>query len=126
MRTRRKIRHGRARGFQTRALRERFQKRKKDVANTMFTIKFAQRAIEDLQVFPAYEQKGIVAELESQLASDAAEESDDRSRLGPHEFAEWTIRLGDVRVFYDVDIANRPSRSKPSARSCSYENHSIS
>ena len=73
----------------------------------MFNIKFTKRAIDDLQVFPAYEQKSIVTALEFQLASDAAEESDDRRRLRPHEPAEWAMRLGDVRVFYDVDVANQ-------------------
>ncbi len=73
----------------------------------MFKIKFTKLAIEDLRVFPAVEQKWVVAALESQLGSDAAEESDDRRRLRPHEPAEWTIRLGDVRVFYDVDVANQ-------------------
>lgn len=73
----------------------------------MFNIKFTEDAIEDLRVFPAYEQKWVVAALESELASAAAEESDDRRRLRPHELAEWAIRLGDVRVFYDVDVANQ-------------------
>jgi mRNA-degrading endonuclease RelE of RelBE toxin-antitoxin system len=72
----------------------------------MFDIKFTQRAIEDLQVFPKAEQKWIVSNLESQLAEDAAEETEDRRRLHPNGPVEWEIRLGKVRVFYDVDIEN--------------------
>ena len=77
------------------------------VAKPLFNIKFTDRAVEDLRVFPVSEQKWIVSALESQLASAAAEESDDRKRLRPDELAEWTIRLGDVRVFYDVDLTNQ-------------------
>jgi mRNA-degrading endonuclease RelE of RelBE toxin-antitoxin system len=37
----------------------------------------------------------------------AAEESNDRRRLRPDMLAEWAVRLGQVRVFYDVDVTNR-------------------
>ena len=72
----------------------------------MFDIKFIQHAIEDLQAFAKSEQKWIVSTLESQLVMDAAEETADRKRLHPNGPAEWEIRLGQVRVFYDVDIEN--------------------
>jgi mRNA-degrading endonuclease RelE of RelBE toxin-antitoxin system len=71
----------------------------------MFAIKFTQLAIEDLQVFPKAEQQWIVSSLESQLSLDAAVlETEDRRRLHPNGPVEWEIRLGKVRVFYDVDL----------------------
>jgi mRNA-degrading endonuclease RelE of RelBE toxin-antitoxin system len=70
---------------------------------TMFNIKFTKCAIDDLRFFPSIEQKRIVAELESRLAVDAGRETDDRKRLRPDGPAEWAIRFGDVRVYYDVD-----------------------
>ena len=73
----------------------------------MFNIKFTDSAIEDLQVFAKFEQKQIVSAIESALSVDAAAETDDRQRLNPNGPAEWAIRLGQVRVFYDVDIDNR-------------------
>jgi mRNA-degrading endonuclease RelE of RelBE toxin-antitoxin system len=72
----------------------------------MFDIKFTQRAIEDLQVFPKAEQQWIVSTLESQLSMDAVRETEDRRRLHPKGPVEWEIRLGKVRVFYDVDLEN--------------------
>jgi mRNA-degrading endonuclease RelE of RelBE toxin-antitoxin system len=72
----------------------------------MFDIKFTQRAIEDLQVFPKAEQQWIVSTLESQLSMDAVRETEDRRRLHPNGPVEWEIRLGKVRVFYDVDLEN--------------------
>jgi len=41
------------------------------------------------------------------LMVNAAEESRDRRRIRPDMLAEWAVRLGEVRVFYDVDIPNR-------------------
>ena len=73
----------------------------------MFNIRFTQRATEDLQEFSRAEQKWILGQLEQQLAWNAADESRDRRRLRPRELAEWTIRLGAVRVFYDVDVVNQ-------------------
>jgi mRNA-degrading endonuclease RelE of RelBE toxin-antitoxin system len=70
----------------------------------MFDIKFTQYAIEDLQVFPKAEQQWIVSHLESQLSVDAVLETEDRRRLHPNGPVEWEIRLGKVRVFYDVDL----------------------
>ena len=73
----------------------------------MFDIKFTERAIEDLRSFPIFEQKRIVAELETQLTADAGHETNDQKRLRPLGPAEWAIRLGDVRVYYDIDDKNR-------------------
>jgi mRNA-degrading endonuclease RelE of RelBE toxin-antitoxin system len=70
----------------------------------MFEIKFTDRAIEDLEIFSKSQQKEILTGLESQLTAHAAQENEDRKRLHSDGLAEWEIRLGNVRVFYDVDI----------------------
>jgi mRNA-degrading endonuclease RelE of RelBE toxin-antitoxin system len=69
----------------------------------MFEINFTDGAIEDLEVLSELEQKQVVAAIESHLSLDAAQESDDRKRLHPRGLAEWEVRFGYVRVFYDVD-----------------------
>ena len=73
----------------------------------MFNIQFTEHAVDDLQFFPAFEQKQILAEIESHLTVHAGQESENQKRLRPDGLAEWTIRLGGVRVFYDVDLANQ-------------------
>jgi mRNA-degrading endonuclease RelE of RelBE toxin-antitoxin system len=73
----------------------------------MFEIKFTDRAFEDLDIFSKTEKRLILTGLESQLTADAAEENDDRKRLHFDGLAEWEIRLGNVRVFYDVDVQTR-------------------
>ena len=72
----------------------------------MFDIKFTNCAIEDLELFPRSEQKWILTSLESKLKIGAAQESTDRKRLRAKEAGGWEIRLGDVRVFYNVDTIN--------------------
>jgi mRNA-degrading endonuclease RelE of RelBE toxin-antitoxin system len=78
----------------------------------MFDIKFTEHAIEDMEVFSMSERKWIVEALESQLTLDAARETKDRKRLQPDGIVEWAIRLGKVRVFYDVDIENETVKIK--------------
>src|SRR6516162_6365445 len=73
----------------------------------MFDIRFTDHALHDLQTFPEAERQWILTALELQLMVNAAEESRDRRRIRPDMLAEWAVRLGEVRVFYDVDIPNR-------------------
>ena len=72
----------------------------------MFTIAFGEGAIEDLEIFSELEQKQIVTAIELQLSLDAACETADRQRLHPSALAEWELRIGTVRVFYDIEGQN--------------------
>ena len=69
----------------------------------MFRIEFTPEAVDDLRSFRSYDQGQIVAAIEGQLPHQAAEPSRNRKRLRPNRLAEWELRLGDFRVFYDVD-----------------------
>ena len=70
----------------------------------MYEIKFTDDAVEDLQVFTKDERKQIVKAVESELTLYPALESADRRRLNPNGLAEWEIRVGVARVFYDVYV----------------------
>jgi len=69
----------------------------------MFEIRFTEGAIEDLKDFRTAERRHIVLELETRLAHDPTVETRNRKRLRPNKLAEWELRLGRFRVFYDVD-----------------------
>jgi len=73
----------------------------------VFDIRFTERAVEDLQDFSKSDQERILKDLESELMQDAAAETKDRKRLQPQGPVEWELRLGNVRVFYDVNVENR-------------------
>ena len=78
-----------------------------DSRTLRFEIKFTEQSIEDLQIFRKSEQAELLAALESELGIDAATETADRKRLYPDASAEWELRIGQARVFYDVDVPNR-------------------
>ena len=69
----------------------------------MFQIEFTPEAVDDLRLLRKYAQRQIVAAIESQLPTQATQETRNRKRLRPNQLAEWELRVGDFRVFYDVD-----------------------
>ena len=69
----------------------------------MLQIEFTPEAVDDLRSLAKHDQQRIIAVIEAQLPHQATEETRNRKRLRPNQLAEWEIRIGDVRVFYDVD-----------------------
>jgi mRNA-degrading endonuclease RelE of RelBE toxin-antitoxin system len=72
----------------------------------MFQIEFTPEAVEDLRRLRKYDQQLILAAIEEQLPNQAAQETRNRKRLRPNQLAEWELRAGAFRVFYDVDTDN--------------------
>ncbi|MFO7904664.1 MAG: type II toxin-antitoxin system RelE family toxin [Planctomycetota bacterium] len=70
----------------------------------MFRIEFTPEAVADLRVFRRYDQERVVGGIEGQLPHQATEPSRNRKRLRSNQLAEWELRIGDFRVFYDVDL----------------------
>ena len=69
----------------------------------LFKILFTPRAREELRSFRKNEQKRIVEAMETRLLHEPIRETRNRKRLRPNELAEWELRAGDLRVFYDTD-----------------------
>ena len=72
----------------------------------MFQIRLTPEALEDLNYLRKYDQGQIIAAIETQLGHQAAQETRNRKRLRPNQLAEWEMRVGDFRVFYDVSVAD--------------------
>jgi len=72
----------------------------------MLRIELTPEAIEDLRLLRKYDQQQIVTAIESQLPHQASQASRNRKRLRPNQLAEWELRIGDFRIFYDVDAEN--------------------
>ena len=68
----------------------------------MFAIDFRPEAVKDLASLRKFDQQQIIHIIEAQLPSQATEESRNRKRLRPNQLAEWELRIGDFRVFYDL------------------------
>jgi len=68
-----------------------------------FHIRFTPRASDELRSFRKNEQKQILEAIKTQLPHEPLSLTRNRKKLRPNELAEWELRVGDFRVFYDVD-----------------------
>jgi mRNA interferase RelE/StbE len=68
-----------------------------------FSVRLTRSADEDLAFYPAYEQRIIVDAMKIHLIHEADRETRRRKRLTENLIASWELRVGDFRVFYDVE-----------------------
>ena len=68
----------------------------------MFEIEFTTQAERDLRWFRKNEQSEILDAIYEQLRYEPTSETRNRKRLRPNQTAEWEMRVGKFRVFYDV------------------------
>jgi len=69
----------------------------------MYEIEYTPEAIEDLKLFRRYEQQSIFDQIGEQLLYEPTIETRNRKKLRPNNVAEYELRVGKFRVFYDVD-----------------------
>ena len=72
-----------------------------------FQVRFTPRASDELRSFRKNEQKQVLEAVKTQLLHEPASVTRNRKRLRPNELAQWELRVGDFRVFYDVDEAEQ-------------------
>ncbi|HET6880415.1 MAG TPA: type II toxin-antitoxin system RelE/ParE family toxin [Pirellulales bacterium] len=70
-----------------------------------FTLEFTQSALDDLAVFEKRDQVRILDRVGIQLTNQPIAETRSRKPLEPNALAEWELRIGGFRVFYDVNEA---------------------
>ena len=68
----------------------------------MYKIEFTPEAFEDLRLFRKFEQKRIIEGIESQLKHEPKMATHNRKKLRPNDVAEYELRLGKYRAFYNV------------------------
>ena len=69
----------------------------------MYEIEFTPEAIEDLKSFRKFEQQTIISGIDTQLKYEPTVETRNRFQMRPNDVAEWELRLGKYRVFYNVE-----------------------
>ena len=69
----------------------------------MYEIELTPEARDDLKSLRKFEQQTIIAGIDTQLRYEPAVETRHRTRLRPNEVAEWELRIGKYRVFYNVE-----------------------
>ena len=69
----------------------------------MYEINLLPTAQEDLKSLRKFEQKEVLEGIKTQLRYEPTVETRNRKRLDPNELAEWELRIGRFRVFYNVE-----------------------
>ncbi|HAO19173.1 MAG TPA: plasmid stabilization protein ParE [Desulfobacteraceae bacterium] len=69
----------------------------------MFEIKFTSESLNDLIALKKNQQVKLLDAIEMQLRHQPIEITRNRKHLRPNEFAEWELRVGKFRVFYNVN-----------------------
>ena len=75
----------------------------------MYEIEYAEGVVDDLANLRAYQRKQILDRIEVQLAHQPIQQTRNKKILvgliPPWEHVEpvWELRVGEYRVFYDVD-----------------------
>ncbi|MGK7929364.1 MAG: type II toxin-antitoxin system RelE/ParE family toxin [Spirulina sp.] len=69
----------------------------------MYQIEFTSDALKDLRDFRKFEQNTIIDAIQTQLAYEPTVETRNRFRRNPPTIAEWELRIGEFRVFYNVE-----------------------
>jgi mRNA-degrading endonuclease RelE of RelBE toxin-antitoxin system len=75
----------------------------------MFEIRFAEGALDDLEAVPHFQRGRLLDAIERQLSTAPTSPSRNRKELAglippwDHARPVWELRVGEYRVFYDVD-----------------------
>ena len=68
-----------------------------------YEIIFQPDAIDHLRSFSARDRTTVLDEVERPLTYEPHVETRRRKRLRPNSLAPWELRIGNLRVFYDVN-----------------------
>src|SRR5205085_539898 len=72
-----------------------------------FAVDFSPRARENLLALRKRDQQIILDAVEVQLTYQPDQPTKNRKQLEANPLAPWELRLGDFRVFYDLDQGDR-------------------
>jgi len=72
-----------------------------------FAIEFAPEAIDHVKGLSAFDRATVVEQIEVQLANQPEAETRNRKMMRENPLAKWELRVGALRVFYNV-ISEEP------------------
>jgi mRNA-degrading endonuclease RelE of RelBE toxin-antitoxin system len=76
-----------------------------DVPSGLFEIEFTESALADLDYLRRSDQKVILDAVSEQLTREPLAPTRNRKPFRPNDLAEWELRAGKLRAFYDIDVA---------------------
>ncbi len=68
-----------------------------------YEIRWSPNARDHLRRLPAHQRALVLDEVERHLIQRPAEPTQKQKQLAENPLATWELRLGDLRVFYDVN-----------------------
>ncbi len=68
-----------------------------------FSIEFSRPALDHLEQFRKRDQRVIIDAIALRLTHEPERATRQRKKLEDNAIAPWELRVGDFRVFYDVD-----------------------
>jgi mRNA-degrading endonuclease RelE of RelBE toxin-antitoxin system len=74
----------------------------------VYSVEFAESVKEQLRALPARQRALLLDSIEQQLVHEPLTETRNRKPLRPNPIAPWELRVGNLRVFYDV-VAEEPN-----------------
>lgn len=73
-----------------------------------YRIEYSPAAGEHLQVLTARQRTIVLDAVDEQLAYQPAVETRNRKPMRPNPVAPWELRIGDLRVYYDIQEGPEP------------------
>lgn len=68
-----------------------------------YRIEYSPEALEHLRYLTARQQAIIVDSIDEQLVYQPMVETKNRKPMRPNSLALWELRVGDLRIYYDVE-----------------------
>jgi mRNA-degrading endonuclease RelE of RelBE toxin-antitoxin system len=68
-----------------------------------YTIEYSPATLDHLRPLTAGQRATILAAVDTQLAHEPAVETRNRKAMRPNRLAPWELRVGTLRVYYDVE-----------------------
>lgn len=78
-----------------------------------YLIQFAESVKEQLKALTARQREIVLDAIEEQLVHEPLVETRNRKPLRPNPIAPWELRIGELRVFYDVEVREERTASTP-------------
>ena len=72
-----------------------------------YDIEYTDEAFDDLGWFKKHEQREVLDGINQNLQHEPEKLTRNRFPMRPNQTADWELRIGRFRVFYDVDQAAR-------------------
>jgi mRNA-degrading endonuclease RelE of RelBE toxin-antitoxin system len=74
----------------------------------LFDIEYSPDTVRHLRALTARQRTIVFDTVDEQLSHEPAVETRNRKPMRPNPVAPWELRIGDLRVYYEVEESPRP------------------